>query len=143
MPTLATPYLHRTRRVSSAFVHVASAIGGSGGARRAAHLGLQASASTLLRCIQGIDLSAIGPLRFVGIDDFAFRKGHRYGTVVVDLETHRPVDVLADRTTAIVEAWLRLHPEITLVTRARSTEFASALTSGLSEATQVLIPGTC
>lgn len=74
---LAVPYLHRTRRVSSAFVHLASALGGRGGARLGAHLGLQTSASTLLRCIQGIDLPAIGPLHFVGIDDFAFRKGHR------------------------------------------------------------------
>jgi len=124
--------------VSSAFVHIASALGGRGGARLGAHLGLQTSASTLLRCIQGSDLPAIGPLRFVGIDDFAFRKGHRYGTVIVDLETHRPVDVLPDRTTPVVEAWLRQHPELTLVTRDRSTEFACAITSGLPEATQVL-----
>jgi len=124
--------------VSNAFVEVASALGGRGGARLGAHLGLQTSASTLLRCIQSLHLPAIGPLRFVGIDDFAFRKGHRYGTVIVDLETHRPVEILPDRTIPVVDAWLRMHPEITLVTRDRSTEFASAITSGLPEATQVL-----
>jgi transposase len=77
-------------------------------------------------------------LRVVGVDDFALRKGQTYGTVVVDLERHRPVAILSGRTAEELAAWLRNHPTIEVVTRDRSTEFARAINLSLPKATQVL-----
>lgn len=135
---LAVPYAKRTARRTQALVGIASVSGGRGGARLGKQLGLSASASRLIRCLEQPTVMAPNALRYVGIDDFAFRRGHTCGTVIVDLETHRPVEILPDRTTKAVEAWLRQHPEITLVTRDRSTEFTCAILGSLPKATQVL-----
>jgi hypothetical protein len=72
----------------------------------------------------------------IGIDDWAYRKGRRYGTIVVDLERGCPVDLLADRTAETVAAWLRVHPEVTVVARDRA-DAAAGVTQGAPDAVQV------
>ncbi|WP_019587602.1 ISL3 family transposase [Deinococcus apachensis] len=138
LPLLVTPYAQRTLRCTRALTHLASTASGRGGARLGTQLDLTASASTLIRQLHRPLVLPPCRLLHVGIDDFAFRKGQTYGTVIVDLDTHRPVEILPDRTTTVVADWLRQHPEIELVTRDRSTEFACAVTQSLPNAVQVL-----
>ncbi|SFH15540.1 Transposase [Methylobacterium gossipiicola] len=91
----------------------------------------------MLRLVHGMTLPSIGPLRAVGIDDGAIRKGQTYGTLIVDLDRRRPIDLLPDRTSPTVAAWLRRHPGITVITRDRSSEYARAATLGAPAALQV------
>jgi hypothetical protein len=73
----------------------------------------------------------------MGIDDWAYRKGRRYGTIVVDLERGCPVDLLEDRLAETVAAWLRAHPEVPVVARDRADAYASGVTQGAPDAVQV------
>jgi transposase len=73
----------------------------------------------------------------LGIDDWAWKKGATYGTILVDLSSHKPIELLADRTAETAEAWLRTHPEITLVSRDRGGDYAAAAKRGAPQAQQV------
>ncbi len=73
----------------------------------------------------------------VGVDDWAKRRGRSYGTIIVDLERRRVIDLLPDRTAVTLTAWLRQHPGIEVVARDRSTEYASGIASGAPKAVQV------
>jgi transposase len=73
----------------------------------------------------------------LGLDDWAGLRGNRYGTILVNLETHRVVDLLPDRTAATAEAWIRNHPEILFISRDRSSDYATAARLGAPQAWQV------
>ncbi|WP_220198965.1 transposase [Ktedonospora formicarum] len=60
-----------------------------------------------------------------GIDDFAFRRGRKYGTLLVDLDNHRVVDVLSDRTTQSAATWFAIHPKVEIISRDRGTDHAA------------------
>src|SRR5262249_23079590 len=77
------------------------------------------------------------PPRVVGIDDWAWRKGQRYGTVVVDLERSDVIDLLPDRDADTAAAWLKAHPGVEVISRDRSAAYAQAATEGASQAEQV------
>jgi transposase len=77
------------------------------------------------------------PPRLIGLDDWAWRKGQRYGTIIVDLESGRPIDLLPDRLAASVTEWLRDHPGIEIITRDRSGAYAEAADAGAPDAVQV------
>ena len=137
LPTIAPPYARRTRRLADHQQHLALALGGEAGARLADRLSLGTSPDTLLRLIRAFaPVFPVAPKR-VGIDDWAFRKGCTYGTIVLDLETHRPIDLLADRTTETVAAWLEAHPSVTHVSRDRATAYANAVYQGAPNAVQI------
>ena len=74
---------------------------------------------------------------WLGLDDFAFRRGYRYGTLCVNLESHRVIDMLPDRRAETVARWMRQHPDITVVSRDRGGEYASAATLAAPQAIQV------
>ncbi|MAT42436.1 MAG: hypothetical protein CL609_08855 [Anaerolineaceae bacterium] len=98
---------------------------------------MKVSADTLLRLIREHTIEKKETIKALGIDDFAFRKGIKYGTILVDLENHKPIDLLPDRTSQSVATWLKDHPEIEIVTRDRSTEYARGVSEGLPHGIQI------
>ncbi|GAA4989936.1 hypothetical protein GCM10023205_71470 [Yinghuangia aomiensis] len=116
---------------------VGLALAGRAGARLARVFGVAISRSTLLRLVCVLpDPRSVTP-RAVGIDEYATRKGRAYGTVIIDLEAHRPIDVLPDRETSTVAAWLKERPGIEIVCRDRAPFFAEAAAVGAPNAVQV------
>ena len=98
LPELLGPRARRTRRLAEAQGRVGAALGGEGGARLLRHLAMPASADTVLRLVRGLPPPEPEPPRVVGVDDWAVRKGRTYGTILVDLERRRTLDLLPDRT---------------------------------------------
>ena len=113
------------------------ALGGRPGAGFAQRLMLPVSNDTLLRVVRRRAFRRAEPLAVVGIDDWAYRRNHRYGTIVCDLERRRVVALLSDREPATTEAWLRQHPDISVVSRDRGGGYGEAAARALHHAIQV------
>ena len=137
LPKLAAPFARRTCRLAAAQAQTGMALGGEVSARLLSCLSMPASADTVLRLIKAMPLPDQPAPRVVGVDDWAKRKGSSYGTIIVDLERHRVVDLLPDRTAATLAGWLRQQSGIAVVARDRSTEYASGITNGAPAAVQV------
>ena len=115
-------------------------IGASPASSLIPNFGFTSSASTLLRrAHQAIVPDTIhAALKIIGVDDFAFQKGRDYGTIIVNHENNKVIDLLPDRTSTTLTTWLKLHPTIEFITRDRSCEYAKACTDGAPQAKQVL-----
>ena len=98
---------------------------------------MRGSRNTLLRRVRRFPLPDAPAPEVIGIDDWAQRKGHTYGTIIVDLDRHRPVDVLPDRSAETVAAWRQVHPEVHVVARERADAYASGVRQGAPQAIQV------
>ena len=128
----------RTSRLEGIVHHLGVALGGRPAASLARRLMLPVSKDTLLRVVRRRAMPVgTAPVHVPGIDDFAWKRGRRYGTVLCDLERRRIVDLLADREPATVEAWLAGHPEITVVSRDRGGGYGQAATNAAPQAMQV------
>jgi transposase len=138
LPALVTPSARKTDRLITILRATGLALGGQAGARLAARLRLPTSASTLLRLVRAASITPTPVLQAIGVDEWAWRRGHRYGTILVDLATHRVVDLLPDRSAASVAAWLAKHPTITVVRRDRSDLYADGIRRGAPAAVQVV-----
>jgi hypothetical protein len=138
VPGLVAVYGRHTHRLAATLRAIGRALGGNAGARLAARLRLPTSPSTLLRLIRGMFTPPGPALQAVGVDAWAWRRGHRYGTILGDLVTHRGVDLLPDRAAASVAAWLSQHPTISVVGRDRSDLDADGIRRGAPEAVQVV-----
>lgn len=137
LPSLMQPYQRVTNRLLISLYHIAQTAGGQAGARLAYKLAMPTSGSTLLRIVRRYPESDSELPRVLGVDDWAIRKGHRYGTILVDLEQHRVVDLLPDRTAATLKGWLQVHNGVEWVARDRSLEYALGISEGAPGAIQV------
>src|SRR5438105_6530264 len=137
LPELVQSYARMTNRLSQALQTLGFATCGELGERFAPKLGMQVSGPTLLRRMRTCSYAPPASVSVVGIDDWAWKKGATYGTILVDLQSHKPIDLLPDRTAETAEAWLRTHPEVEIVSRDRGGDYAAAARKGASQAQQV------
>jgi transposase len=139
LPGLAAPHARRSDRTAAILRIVGHGAGGRPAERLLEHLGIPASRNTVLRHLKGAlpRARACAPLRVVGIDDWAWTKGHRYGTIIVDLERRSVADVIPDRSAVSVSRWLRQHPGIELICRDRYGLYAEGARKGAPQVGQV------
>jgi transposase len=130
-------FARRTSRLEGLVHHLDLALGGRPGQSFARRLLLPVSKDTLLRVVRRHAAQPASAPRVVGIDDWAWKRGRRYGTVVCDLEKRRIVDILPDREATTVTAWLSRHPSITVIARDRGAGYKQAATDRRPEAVQV------
>jgi transposase len=129
-------YARSTSRVNALFEKTSLSIGASPASSLIPNFELKASSSTMLRrAHQATTTNTLGTLKIIGIDDFAFQKGHTYGTIIVDHEQGSVVDLLPDRSAKTLVTWLKAHPEIEIITRDRSHEYSKACAEGAPQAT--------
>ncbi|MEZ5670119.1 MAG: ISL3 family transposase [Alphaproteobacteria bacterium] len=134
---ITQPFARRTSRLQGIVRHLGLALGGRPGQSLARRLLFPVSKDTLLRAVRSPTIAQPATPRIVGIDDWAWKRGHRYGTIVCDLERRRIIDVLPDREAATVEAWLTARPAIRVVSRDRGGAYGPAVSRALPEARQV------
>lgn len=137
LSSMAAPYARRTQRLCQEQQRLGLDLGGEVGARTAQRQGMPVSADTILRLVCQAALPERSTPRTLGVDDWAIRKGTTYGTILVDLERHQPVDLLPDRTAATLERWLKDHPGVEIITRDRANDYAEGASHGVPDAIQV------
>lgn len=130
-------YARRTERLQHVQSNVAIYLGGEAGSCLLAELGMPVSPDTLLNSLHASEGNDNESVNVLGVDDFSFRKGKTFGTILVDLETHITIDLLEDRNATTLAEWLKKHPEIKIISRDRSKEYARAASEGAPQARQV------
>ena len=138
IPLVTQPHRQRLARLEAVLATFSATVGGAAGARLLRQIGVTVSGSSLVRVLRRVELPPRPAPRVLGVDDWAWRRGSRYGAVLVDLAERRPVDLLADRTASSLEAWLKANPGPHVIVRDRSTEFARGAALGAPDARQVL-----
>lgn len=137
LPGLVESYARITNRLREALIALGLATSAEVCARLAPKLGLQVSAPTLLRYLRTVFCASPTSVRILGIDDWSWKKGQVYGTLLVDLELRQPIEILPDRKEETVRAWLLAHREIEVISRDRGGEYAAAAKKGAPQAQQI------
>jgi transposase len=136
-PELVPSYARLTTRLREALVALGLTTSGEVASRLAPRLGMQVAPSTLLRRVRAVPVAQAGKVHVLGVDDFAWKKGQTDGTILVDLELRRPIDLLPDRSEESLETGLRTHPGIEIISRDRAGGYAAAARKGAPQAQQV------
>jgi transposase len=136
LPEFLEPSSRLTSRLRSIVQAIGGAFNAQGGARLGTQLGISLSRMTYLRSLLRASIPLIEQVKHVGIDDFAWKRGKSYGTVIVDLDTHHIIDLLPDREAATVQRWLEEHEDIDIVSRDRGGAYADGATQGAPQAQQ-------
>jgi transposase len=137
LPDFIQPWARITNRLCRWQEAIGFATSGEAGSRLAQQGGIVVAPTTLLRRIMAHPIAGPAAVSHIGIDDFAFRRGRKYGTLLVDLQSHRIVELLPDRTTPSAAAWFAAHPEVEVISRDRGTDYAAAARQGAPQALQV------
>ena len=134
---LVQSYARMTNRLRDTLVALGLATSAEVSERLAPSLGMRISAPTLLRRLRAVTCPLPKSVRILGVDDWAWKKGQTYGTILVDLEKRCPIELLPDRTEATLTAWLLTHPEIDVISRDRGGAYAAAAKKGAPQAQQI------
>jgi transposase len=131
-------YARRTKALENLLACMAFEMSAEGTSRVCQKAKIPVSPDSILRLVRKTKVDHDVFVRVLGVDDWAFRKGQNYGTILVDLERNQTIELLPDRTQHTLSAWLRKHPEIEIVSRDRSFEYKAGIESGAPQATQVV-----
>jgi transposase len=134
---LAAPHARTTETLSQSHQSIGFALGGEAGARLAEQLGMPTSPDTLLRRVRSAIIEPPAAPRFVGMDDWACKKGQSYGTILIDLERSQVIDIFPGRDGEAVKEWLKSNPQVEVITRDRWAAYAQAATEAAPQAKQV------
>lgn len=131
------PYARRSLRLNNKIEKIAFTNNAETAAKLIKVLYMPISPSTILRMAKSTEIIITSNYKAIGIDDWAYRKGVTYGTLICDLETHKPIDLLDGRDTKTIEGWLKNHKEIQIITRDRASTFSKAIDNQIPEAIQI------
>ena len=136
LPDLTAVYARRTTRCTQTLTELGFTLGGKAAASLSSSLGLPCSRMTILRILRRTPAPVVETPIALGVDEWAYRRGKKYGTILINLQNGLPVDLLPDRQAATLATWLKNHPGVQLMSRDRAGEFARGAREGAPEALQ-------